>query len=91
MTTLWAPDPGKSVHRIAAVKIAGHHPLCDRPQSSLLMLELFFIDREKGLPVILEESDQGAVRKPPLFQFSGVRLRWYAMAYIFFVLLICWN
>lgn len=41
MTAIRAPDPGKSVHRIAAVEIAGHHPLCDRPQSSLLMLELY--------------------------------------------------
>ncbi len=37
------------------------------------MLELFFIDREKGLPVILEESVQGAAGKPPLL-IGHVRL-----------------
>lgn len=65
MTAIRAPDPGKSVHRIAAVKIAGHHPLCDRPQSSLLMLKLFLIDRQKGLPVILEQSIKGAIGESP--------------------------
>lgn len=65
MATIRAPDPGESVHRVAAIKELPDYPFRDRSQSPEGVLELFLVHAEKRLPVILEESVQRAVRKPP--------------------------
>ncbi len=55
----------EAVYGITAIEKAEHDPLYNRTQSPMLMLVLFLIDGEKRLPVILEESVEGAAGKPP--------------------------
>jgi len=65
MPAVGAADPGKPVHGIAAIQIPGNHLLNDRSERTQLMLELILIGGQKDVPVILEQSVEGAVGKPP--------------------------
>ncbi len=65
MTAFRTSDPGKSAHRVAAIRELLDYPLSDRPKSPEGVLELFLVHTEKGLPVILEESIKGAFRETP--------------------------
>ena len=58
-----APDPGESVHGVAAIKELPDCSFRDRPKGTEGMLKLFLVHTEKGLPVILEKSVEGAVRE----------------------------
>jgi hypothetical protein len=61
MPAVGAPDPGESVHGIAAIQIPGYYLLNDRSECAQLMLELILVGGQKDVPVILEQSVEGAV------------------------------
>lgn len=54
VTAVGTADASEPVHRVAAIQEPRNHLLCDRPESTQLMLELFLVDREELIPVVLE-------------------------------------
>jgi len=59
-----APNAGKTAQGITTIKELPDNPLGNRPQSPEGVLILLLVGAEKGLPVILEKSIEGAGRKP---------------------------
>ena len=60
-----ASDPGKTIHRIAAVQKTFYNYFNYRPKRSVLVLKLLLVDTEEGLPVVLQEHVEGAVGESP--------------------------
>ena len=65
MTTIGTADAGEPVHRVAAIQVPGHDLLHDRPEGAQPVLELLLVDRHEGIPVILEQSVEGAAGETP--------------------------
>ena len=65
VTAIGTADARESVHRVAAIQEPGYHLLHDGSEGTQLMLELFLVDSHEGIPVILEQSVQGASGEPP--------------------------
>jgi hypothetical protein len=65
VSAIGAADPSEPVHRVAAIQKPGHHLLHDGSEGTQLMLELLLVGRHEGIPVILEQSVEGATRETP--------------------------
>jgi hypothetical protein len=59
-----AADPGEPVHGIPAVQKAGNDPFGDRPQGPVPVLELFLILRNEEVPVVHQQTIEGAAGEP---------------------------
>jgi hypothetical protein len=58
-------DTGETVHGIPAVQETGNDPFGNRPQSPMFVLEPFFVLRQEGVPVVQQQTIEGAASESP--------------------------